>query len=213
MKLKYFSMIFSIIGILILYMISRFSQAPVIKISEIEDYEGKHVTLEGIVTEHHFTKFGSQIIKVAEENCSVEVFLEGKVDVEFGDKILATGEVQKYKDTWELMVNDIRQIQILKKWHNVSFPLWQLAENPTRYLNLNVNVTGYIESVSNAYFLLVDIESKHSLIIYYSIMKDITLYPGQKICALGRFTFDEKNFRYMLDICEENHGITLPSRE
>jgi len=213
MKLKYFSMIFSIIGILILYMISRFSQAPIININEIKDYEGKQVTLKGFVTEHHLTKFGSQIIKVADENCSVEVFLEGKVEVEYGDKIRATGEVQKYKDTWELIVNDNREIQIIEKWHNVSSPLWQIAENPTRYLNLNVNVTGHIESVSNAYFLLVDIESKHSLIIYYSIVKDITLYPGQKICALGRFTFDEKNFRYMLDICEENHGITLPQKE
>ncbi len=213
MKLKYFSMLFTIIGILVLYMISRFSQAPVIIISEIQDYEGKQVTLKGIVTEHHLTKFGSQIIKIADDNGSVEIFLEGKIEVEYGDKIQATGEVQNYKDTWELIVNDIRQLQILKKWHNVSFPLWQIAENPTRYLNINVNVTGYIESVSNAYFLLVDIERKHSLIIYYTISKKITLYPGQKICASGKFTFDEKNFRYMLDICEENHGITLPPSE
>ena len=206
-------MLFSIIGILILYMISKFSQAPIIKINEIQDYEGKQVSLKGYVTEHHITKFGSQIINIADENCSVEIFIEGKVDVEYGDEILVTGEVQKYKETWEIIINDHRQIQILKKWQNISSPLWQIAENPTKYLNLNVNVTGYIESVSNAYFLLVDIESKHSLIIYYSIVKDITLYPGQKICALGKFTFDEKNFRYMLDICEENHGITLPPKE
>ncbi len=213
MKLKYFSMIFAIIGILVLYMLSKFSQAPIILISEIHDYEGKQVTLKGIVTEHHLTKFGSQIIKISDNNSSVEIFLEGKIDLEYGDKIQATGEVQNYKDTWELIVNDIRQLQILKKWHNVSFPLWQIAENPTKYLNINVNVTGYIESVSNAYFLLVDIERKHSLIIYYTLSKNITLYPGQKICASGKFTFDEKNFRYMLDICEENHGISLPPRE
>lgn len=213
MKLKYFSMLFSIIGILILYMISKFSQAPLIKINEIQDYEGKQVSLKGYVTEHHITKFGSQIINIADENFSVDVFIEGKVNVEYGDEILVTGEVQKYKDTWEIIVNDYRRIQILKRWQNISSPLWQIAENPTKYLNLNVNVTGYIESVSNAYFLLVDIETKHSLIIYYSIVKDITLYPGQKICALGKFTFDEKNFRYMLDICEESHGITLPSKE
>ncbi|UCF50180.1 MAG: hypothetical protein JSU91_01490 [Thermoplasmatales archaeon] len=213
MKLKYFSMLFSIIGILVLYMISKFSQAPVITISDIQNYEGKQVTLRGIVTEHHLTKFGSQIIKIADNNSSVEIFLEGKTDVEYGDEIQATGEVQNYKDIWELIVNDIRQLQILKKWQNISFPLWQIAENPTRYLNINVNITGYIESVSNAYFLLVDIERKHSLIIYYSISKNITLYPGQKICASGKFTFDEKNFRYMLDICEENHGIAIAKTE
>ena len=213
MKLKYFSMAFSIIGIFLLYLISKFSQAPIILLSEIPDYEGKQVTIKGIVREHHTTKFGSQIIKITDDNFSVEIFLEGKIEVEFGDKIQATGEVQNYKDTWELIVNDFRKLQILNKWNNVSFPLWQIAENPTRYLNINVNVTGYIESVSNAYFFLVDLERKHSLIIYYSISKNITLYPGQKIYASGIFTFDEKNFRYMLDICEENHGIFLPTKE
>jgi hypothetical protein len=194
-------------------MISKFSQAPVILISEIQDYEGKQVTIKGIVKEHHITKFGSQIIKVEDNKSSVEIFLEGKTEVEFGDKIQATGEIQNYKDSWELIVNDIRQIQILEKWQNVSFPLWQIAENPTRYLNINVNVTGYIESISNAYFLLVDIENKHTLMVYYMKSKNITLYPGQKICASGIFIFDEKNFRYMLDICDENHGIVLYQRE
>jgi len=41
MKLKYFSMMLSVIGIIILYMISRFSQAPIIKISDMKDYEDK----------------------------------------------------------------------------------------------------------------------------------------------------------------------------
>jgi hypothetical protein len=194
-------------------MISKFSQAPLIRINEISDYDGKQVTIKGFVTEHHFTKFGSQMITVSDENCSVEVFLEGKIDVEYGDKILATGEVQKYENTWELIVNDYRQIKILKKWHNISSPLWQIAENPTRYLNLNVNITGYIESISNSYFYIVDLENMYSLITFYSISKNVTLYPGQKICASGKFSFDEKNFRYLLDICEENHGIKPLTQE
>lgn len=208
MKLKYFSMLLSIVGILVLYMISRFSQAPIIKICDMPDYEGKRVMIEGVVTEHHLTKYGSQIITVKNENHSATIIIEGKIDIEHGDKILATGEVQKYKDNWELVVNNNRQIQVLKKWYNATSSLWQIAENPTKYLNLNVNITGYIESISNSYFYLVDIERKHSLIIFYTLSKNITLYPGQKICASGKFSFDEKNFRYKLDICEGNHGIT-----
>ncbi len=213
MKLKYFSMLLSIIGIIILYMISRFSQAPIIKISDMPNYEGKRVMIKGIVIEHHLTKYGSQIITIENENHSATIIIEGKIDVEYGDKLLATGEVQKYKENWQLLVNTNHQLQILKKWYNGSLPLWQIAENPTKYLDINVNITGYIESISNAYFLLVDLEKKYSLIIFYTISKNVTLYPGQKICASGRFTFDEKNFRYMLDICEENHGITLLARE
>lgn len=213
MKLKYFSMLLSIVGIIILYMISRFSQAPIIKICDMPDYEGKRVMIIGVVIEYHLTKYGSQIITIENENYSATVIIEGKIDIEYGDKILATGEVQKYKDNWELIVNNNRQIEVLKKWYNASLPLWQIAENPKKYLNLNVNITGYIESISNAYFLLVDLERKHSLITFYTIPKNTTLYPGQKICASGRFTFDEKNFRYMLDICEENHGINLLTEE
>lgn len=213
MKLKYFSVMLSIIGIIILYMISRVAQAPIIKISDMQDYEGKIVIIKGFVTEHYLTRYGSQIITINNENHSATIILEGKIDVEYGDKILATGEVQKYKEDWQLLVNNNRQLEILKKWYNGSIPLWQIAENPTKYLNLNVNITGYIESISNAYFLLVDLDKKYSLITFYTLSKNITLYPGQKICALGRFGFDEKNFRYMLDICEQNHCITTLIRE
>jgi len=118
MKLKYFSMLLSVIGIIILYMISRFSQAPIIKISDMPNYEGKRVMIKGIVTEHHLTKYGSQIITIENENHSATLIIEGKIDVEYGDKILATGEVQKYKENWQLLVNTNRQLQILKKWYN-----------------------------------------------------------------------------------------------
>ena len=46
MKLKYFSLIFSISGILILYLISKLSQPALINISEMHEYEGKSVTIK-----------------------------------------------------------------------------------------------------------------------------------------------------------------------
>jgi len=213
MKLKYFSLLFSIIGILVLYFLSRLSQTPLIAIHEMPDYEGKRVTIEGVVTDYQVTKHGSQIITIKDNNATATVFVEGFTALEYGDKIQATGEVQKYKDDWELVINDNRLVKILEKWQNISFPLWQLAENPTKYLELNVNVTGYIESTSNAYFYLVDIEKKHSLIVFYKLSKNITIYPGQKVSASGKFTFDEENFRYQLEICEEKHSITPLKQE
>jgi len=207
MKLKYFSLAFSIFGILVLYFLSRLSQPAVIDIYELPNYEGKQVTIEGIVTEHYLTRYGSQVISIEEQNASAKVFVEKRTDVEYGDKIQVTGEVQKYGEEWSMVVDDDRFVKILKKWDNISFPLWQLAENPSRYLDLNVNVTGYVEFVSNSNFYLVDIEKKYSLIIFYTLSKNITIYPGQKICALGRFSFDEENFRYKLDICDEKHTI------
>lgn len=213
MKLKYFSLMFSVLGILILYFLSRLTQPPFIEINEMQDYEGKNVTIEGFVADYRATRHGSQIITIKNNNDSAAVYVEGAVSLEYGDKIRATGEVQKYDDGWELVINDCNSVKIIEKWHNSSFPLWQLAENPTKYLNLNVNVTGYIESLSNAYFYLVDLENKHSLIVFYTLPKNVTIYPGQKVSASGKFSFDQENFRYQLEIYDEKHNIALLKQE
>ena len=213
MKLKHFSLLFSIGGVLLLYFLSELTTPPLIEIHEMPNYEGKQVTIEGLVIDHRLTKHGGQIITVGGENATATIFVEGNADLEYGDKIQATGEVQKYKDTWELVINDNRFVIILEKWQNLSMPLWQLAENPTKYLGLNVNVTGFIESVSNAYFYLVDIEQKHSLIVFYNLFENLTIYPGQKVSVSGKFTFDEEQFRYQLELCEEKHGIATQVME
>ena len=213
MKLKYFSLLFSVVGILILYFLSRLSLPPLIEINRMPDYVGKQVTIEGLVADYRTTRHGSQIITIKSNNDSATVFVEGTINLEYGDKIQATGEVQKYEDGWELVINDRNFVKVLEKWHNKSFPLWQLAENPTKYLNLNVNVTGYIESLSNAYFYLVDIENKYSLIVFYKLPKSVTIFPGQKVSASGKFSFDEENFRYQLEIYDEKHNIALLDQE
>ena len=95
MKLKHFSLMFSFIGLLVLYLISILSQPSIINLNEIAEFEGKRITTEGVVTNYYSTKFGSQIITIEENKSSAVVFMEGKIEVEFGDKIKVTGEVQK----------------------------------------------------------------------------------------------------------------------
>lgn len=208
MKLKHYSLIFSIAGILVLYFLLKVSQPSVIGIYEISKYEGKQVTIEGIVIEHHQTKYSSQIIKIENNNDSTTVFIEGKIEIEFGDKIQVTGEVQKYEGEWEIVVNSINMVKIIEKWGNRSFPLWQLAENPTKYLGLDINISGCIDYISNSYFYIADFERKYSLLVTYDLVKNISISPGQKICVLGRFSFDEENFRYKLELNQQAHGIT-----
>ena len=73
MKLKYFSLAFSISGILVLYLLSRLSHPAIIDIYELPNYEGKQVTIEGIVTEYYLTRYGSQVISIEEQNASAKV--------------------------------------------------------------------------------------------------------------------------------------------
>ena len=112
---------------MLLYFLSRLSQPPLVDIHELPDYEGKKVIVVGTVTSYQTTKQGSQIIKIKENNASATIFVGGAIELEFGDKLQATGEVQKYRDTWEIIIDDIRLVEILEKWNNISFPLWQLA--------------------------------------------------------------------------------------
>ena len=94
MQLKHYSLLFSIAGILLLYLLSTLTQPIVIELSELSEYEDKQVTVEGMVAEHYITSYESQIIKIEGDNATAMVFVEGKSDVEYGDKIQVTGKVQ-----------------------------------------------------------------------------------------------------------------------
>ena len=207
MNLKYFSLLFSVLGILLLYGMSILSQPTVIELCELSQFEGKKISTTGVVTRHHTTSYGSQMINIQSNNSSAVVFLEGEAVVEYGDKISVTGEVQKYGKGWEIMVDDSRFVKIVEKWQNISCPLWHLAENPTWYLGLNVNVSGFVDDVFDDYFFLCDLEEKYVLKVCYSSDKTGYLFSGQETMVAGVFVFDEKNFRYALRFSDENHGV------
>ena len=209
MQLKYFSLLFSIAGISLLYVLSILSQPIIIDLHELSDYEGKQVIVEGRVTEHHITNYGSQIIAIKDDDATATIFIEGAIEIEYGDKIQATGTAQKYKEGWEIVVNNERFVILLEKWQNVSFPLWQLAENPTKYDGLNINVTGYVDVIYDSYFYLVDETEEHSLIVFCNTPEYAVHYPGQKVNVAAQFAFDEEKFQYKLTLCEEIHSISL----
>lgn len=212
MKLKYFSVLFAVIGICILYTISLFSKPAVVELIKLPEYEGKQITTQGIVKNYYSTKYGSQLITIVDNNASATVFTEEETIVEYGDKIRVTGEVQKYNDCWEIIVTDKHSIIIIQKWENISMPLWQIVQNPMRYEGLNVNVSGYIDSFYDDYFYLTDEEGKHSIIVFYTSYDSKTFHPGQKVNVAGLFKFDKENFRYVLTLCDRMHKIT-PSLE
>lgn len=208
MKLKHFSLIFSVVGIACLYFLSTLSQPISIELKNVSKYEDKDVIVEGIVTENYLTSFGSQIITIESDNASSIVFLEGKVDVEYGDKIQATGKVQKYKGDWEIVVDNVDFVKVIQKWQNISMPLWQLSSAPTKYEGLNVNVTGYVDTIYDTYFYLNDPEGNYSIIVFCNPSKYI-IHSGQKISVAAKFTFSPEEFRYRLDVFDETQSILV----
>jgi RecG-like helicase len=207
MKLKYLSLIVSVIGVVLLYFLSTLSQPIFVEINEISNYDGKKITTQGFVKEHHKTSYGNQLITIQNNNSSAIAFLEQTISIEVGDLIRVTGEVQKYKEEWEIIVDDIKNVNILKKWKNLSFPIWQLSENPTNYQNLNVNVTGFIDIVYDSYFYLTDLNDKHTLTVFFKKSKNLSLFPGQQVYVNALFYFEPKNLQYCLKLYNENHTI------
>ena len=209
MKIKHIALVFSIVGILILYFLSTLAQPVTIEIHEMAEYEGKQVVVEGTVTDQRQTSYGSQIITIQDDNATATLFIEGTVEAQYGDKIQATGKVEKYKDEWEVIVNNMHFIKILQKWQNITIPLRQIAETPLKYEGLNVNVTGIIDMVYDAYFYLVDLEEEQTIVVFYKSSENITIYPGQKVSVAGKFSFDTDDFRYKLELFEDTHQIYI----
>ena len=216
-QLKYFVVILSVVCIALLYFLSTLSQPIIIELNEVPDYEGKQVIVEGTVTEHYITTFGGHIINIKDmdnqSNFEVIVFVEEETMVEYGDKIKATGKVQKYNDEWEIVVNDARFVEILQKWSNITFPLWQLAENPSKYVGININVTGVVERDYDSYFYLIDSEEQHSIVVSYDSSKFHNFTQGDNVYVRGQFVYDEETLRFKINVKEESHRISVVETE
>jgi len=209
MNLKKYSIFFSVVGIISLYLLSCFCKPSYIDISKASEFEGKQIITKGTVKDIIESKFKNQIITIQHRNSSIKVFSEEKTKVEYGDLIEVTGKVQKYDDTWEIVVENRENINILKKWSNISLPLWQIALNPDGYLGLNVKVRGYIDNIYNSFFYLRDIETEHTIIISYEGEKSLYLKPGNEVIVKGIFSYDGTNLRYLIKICEKTHGLSM----
>lgn len=209
MNLKKYSIIFSIVGIVSLYLLSCFCKPTYIDISKASEYDGKQVITKGAVKEIIESKFKNQIITIQHNNSTLKIFSEEKTNVEYGDLIEVTGKIQKYDDIWEIVVENKENIRILKKWNNISLPLWQIALNPEKYMGLNVKVKGHIDSIYNSFFYLRDIETEHTIIISYEGEKSLYLKPGKEVIVKGIFSYDDINLRYLIKIYGKTHGISM----
>lgn len=211
LKLKHYSLLLAVTGITVLYCISLLYQPVLIELSELPDYENKQVIVEGTVTEYHVTKYASQLITIKDKNKSATIFIETEINVEYGDQIRATGKVQKYNGGWEIIVSNKEFIETTQKWQNLSIPLWQLAQKPSNYQGLNVNVTGVVDSLYDNYLYLTDLDGTYSLIVFYNPYLYNSLYSGQTVIVEGKFDFDQETFRYTLTLSEQNHKISQAS--
>lgn len=210
MQFKHISLLFSLLCMLVLYFISTLTQPVLIEISDIENYENKLVTTQGLVKEYYCTNFGNQIIKLADNSSTVTIFSEDKFDLEFGDKIQITGKVQNYEDEWEIIVDNKRNIRLIDKWMNVSMPIWQVAQNPEKYESTYINVTGIVDLVNDDYFFLRDAEKNHSIMTVSNF--NVKNFIGKQVWAKGKLEYYTEQLMYRLYIFQDFDSMGLISK-
>lgn len=211
MQFKYLIILFSTLCITFLYLITLFNKPTAITITDIASYENKEVIIQGIVIDQRTTQYGNHILTLQDhihKNATISLYIEGTTIAEYGDNIQATGVVQQYQNTWELVVNNPRYISIQQKWQNQSIPLKYLATNPDNYVGMNINTTGILDRIYDTFFYLTDEEQQHTL----CISTDHTQHnstPGDTLLLGGRFIYDTATLRYILQITDENHYIII----
>ncbi|MEF8848569.1 MAG: hypothetical protein V5A68_05490 [Candidatus Thermoplasmatota archaeon] len=206
MKLRYFSVAFSITGIACLYAITLISQPLPIDIGKIPEYEGKTVSIKGRIEQIISTEQESQILTLKNGENKTTVFLEGVTQVECGDKIKAKGTVQKYNDKWEIVVNNKKNIQIIKKWNKTTISLKKLSQKTEKYIDTRVKTKGYIESKFDKYIFITDKEKKYFLPVQIHKYQN-NFQTGSKVSIEGKFIFEKEKYRYIIDCTEENSRI------
>ncbi|RLF39397.1 MAG: hypothetical protein DRN12_07055 [Thermoplasmata archaeon] len=205
LSLKYSSLFFSLIGLTTLFYISITLQPIYITLDDIPNYEGREVIVRGIVVSYNPTDYG-EIISIRDNNTTIPVFLKGEIFLHPGDSIEVIGSVEKYNDKWEINVDDPKYISILSTWENYSTPLWEVAEHPSNYIDLNLNVTGYVDSIYDKWLILSD--GNYSILVTFNhLPENISLYHGKKVLLHAYFTYDSTTARYKFEIKSREHFI------
>jgi cytochrome c-type biogenesis protein CcmE len=210
MKFKYLSIFIAIGSLLLLYVLSLFSQPILVPLSSLQTYNGQQVTVQGMVTDHRTTSYGSQLITIKEpqnSTNSIALYLEGELSVEYGDLIQATGEIQQYNNQWELVINDPQLVVILQRWQNQSLPLWELALHPENYLDTTVNVTGIASQTTGSSFTLTSTDGKHAIEVSYTSSCPHQFTKGNTVTVGARLLYDAASCRFLLKATEPTHGI------
>ena len=191
--------------ILFLYLLSVISHPYEIDISELDEYEGEEVAVDGIVTDKECGD-NHEILTIRNGNHSANIFLYGSSSTDYGDRIRATGIVERYEGRMEIRA---KSVSIVEKWNGGSMPLWELSENFMDYIGTNVNVTGYIDGIHKRYFYLTNSERQYRIRVFYDENFTIQVEDHQHVYVRGMFRYDGEKMCMYMEMSEKYHGVEV----
>jgi hypothetical protein len=198
--------IFSLLGVCILYGISVFVTSPFVPLDEVALHEGSVIRTAGVITDFSITESGNVLMKIEGNQTELPVFVtsgaenEELLNLSYGDEIEVEGRVEVYEGEYELVVSG-NAIKKMTPGSTISF-VSQIAVHPEEYEGRKLQVVGYAEDVYQRVFYLRDETGDYHLRV--KLMTTDTpiseLHEGDKIIAEGVFSYDAQNMRYELNL-------------
>lgn len=103
----------SIVGIITLFIFTRYSLEKTVKIIEIKNFLNQAIKVSGTVNSIRISRDGHVFIKLGDETGEINVVMfkgsntDVALNLEKGQKISVLGKVQEYKDQLEIIANSI----------------------------------------------------------------------------------------------------------
>lgn len=195
----------SICGILALYFVS-ISVSPVeIKIADVASYEGRTVSVSGFASDVEVLKSGQIVFTLTDGNNATAVFASGAgYDFESGDLLKVSGQIQRYKGGYEIIVKDADGIRVLETATSSIRDFKNLTLEPAASLNATVSIRGmlkYEPSVYNGsssfYISETAVAGRYSLRV--ECFGAALAHKGDFVSVRGAFLYDAQSARYYID--------------
>lgn len=186
-------------GIIFLYALSLFSHPAEVGLDAVWKHEGEEIVTEGLVKNRM-----ENVLEISDGTARALVYVEDTDDFHYGDVIRVTGTVGDYGDSLAIYATEIA---VIKRWDGDCISVSYLAENYDEYVGLNVNVTGYVYSISRDYFYLTDEYAEYRMKVYVNATTSLELYEEVHVRAL--FSYNPKNACFSLSISQPFHGVFL----
>jgi len=218
-KIGKIAIIFSFIGISVLYGILLLAEPPLASLDEIARYEGTEVRTTGVITEFRITDAGNVVMEIIDVQTQTELTLfvepgsgQGSRDLlnlSYGDEIEVRGRVGRFRGDIQLVVSGGAIIKVSPQPESngdIIF-LSQVAVHPDEYEGRKIRLVGYIDDRFTRIFYLRSSSSetggnrmKVRLMDKETNIAISELEEGDKIIATGIFSYDPRNLRYVLKL-------------
>lgn len=198
--------IFSLLGVCILYGTSLSITPPLVPLDDVAPYEGSVIRTRGVITDFSTLRSGHVLMTIEGNQMELPIFVpseaknEKLLNLSYGDEIEVEGRVNVYRGKYQLVVSG-NAIKKVTSGGNIYF-VSQIAERPAEYEGRKLQVVGYVDRVYKRIFYLSDERGDYRLRVKL-MAGDIPiskLQKGDKIIAEGVFSYDAQNMRYELNL-------------